>query len=69
MAQAGAAIGPAQARVARGRSVLVKAGLSAVVRHRSVAAAAKPPTGAVRNGANSAASASSVRPAKAARPG
>jgi hypothetical protein len=68
MAQAGAAIGPAQARAARGRSVLVKAGLSAGVRRRSVAAA-KPPTGAVRNGASSAASASSVLPAKAARPG
>ncbi len=68
MAQAGAAIGPEQARAARGRPVQAKGGLSAAVRPRSVAVA-KPPTGAVRNGASSAASASSAPPAKAARPG
>lgn len=68
MAQAGAAIGPAPVRAAHGRPVRAKGGLSAAVRRRSVAVA-KPPTGAVRNGASSAASASSAPPAKAARPG
>ena len=68
MAQAGAVVGPAQARAARGLTVLARGGLSAAVRRRSVKGA-KPPNAAERTIASSAATASSGPAAKAVRPG